>query len=59
MRIKAGSWAAVEAANGCASGLTIVRSQYRESEAGGNPPEKPPAVKGLNFVRGSGDKKMV
>jgi hypothetical protein len=59
MRIKARRWAAIEAANGRAAGLEIAGSQYGEAQAGGNPPEKPPAVEGLNFVGGRGDKKMV
>ena len=59
MRIKARRGAAVEAANGRAAGLEIAGSQYGESQAGGNPPEKPSAVEGLNLVRGSGDKEMV
>jgi hypothetical protein len=59
MRIEARRWAAIEAANRRATGLEITGSQYGEAQAGGNPPEKPSAVEGLNFVCASGDKKMV
>jgi hypothetical protein len=59
MRIKARRGAAIEAADGRAAGLEIAGGQYGKSQAGGNPPEEPPAVEGLNLVRGSGDEEVV